>query len=88
MTETAKVTSKNQITLPANVRKALGVSAGDKLDFIPDSSGGFNLRARKGVFADLIGLFADAKPVSGNDITQMVESARKGIAKEAWDAGD
>ena len=49
MTETAKLTSKNQITLPANVRKSLGLSAGDKIDFIPDNAGGFNLRARKGV---------------------------------------
>jgi len=29
MSETARITSKNQITLPANVRSSLGVHTGD-----------------------------------------------------------
>lgn len=88
MTETAKLTSKNQITLPANVRKSLGLSAGDKIDFIPDNAGGFNLRARKGVLADLVGMFKDAGPVSNDDILQLVKSAREGMAMGSLNAGD
>jgi AbrB family looped-hinge helix DNA binding protein len=42
---TATLTSKGQITLPQAVRQALGVEAGDKLDFVADKSGGFRVVA-------------------------------------------
>ena len=35
----AKVTSKGQVTIPAEVRKSLGVKPGDKLRFEPQESG-------------------------------------------------
>jgi antitoxin PrlF len=54
---TSTVTSKGQITLPRSVRHALGLNAGDKVDFVP-VEGGFKLvplrqdvRALKGRFA-------------------------------------
>ena len=54
---TSTVTSKGQITLPRNVRQALGLDAGDKVDFV-EIEGGFKLvplrkdvRALKGRFA-------------------------------------
>jgi antitoxin PrlF len=31
---TATITSKGQITIPANVRQALSVSAGDRVEFV------------------------------------------------------
>lgn len=40
----AKVTSKGQITIPLEVRRALGVRAGDRLVFEDDESG---MRVRK-----------------------------------------
>jgi AbrB family looped-hinge helix DNA binding protein len=36
---TAKITSKGQITIPAEVRRALGVDAGDSLTFEKKGSG-------------------------------------------------
>ena len=36
---TAKVTSKGQVTIPIEVRKALGVKAGDKLRFVAEDGG-------------------------------------------------
>lgn len=36
---TAKITSKGQITIPAEVRRALGVGEGDSLIFETDSDG-------------------------------------------------
>jgi antitoxin PrlF len=43
---TATISSKSQITIPAAVRDALGLSAGDKIDFIR-SSNGFEIVPRR-----------------------------------------
>ena len=54
---TSTVTSKGQITLPRDVRQALGLGVGDKVDFV-QVEGGFKLvplrkdvRGLKGKFA-------------------------------------
>jgi len=54
---TSTVTSKGQITLPRDVRRALGLDAGDKVDFV-EVEGGYKLvpvhkdvRILKGRFA-------------------------------------
>lgn len=36
---TATITSKGQITIPARVRAALGLSAGDRIEFVKQESG-------------------------------------------------
>lgn len=40
---TATMTSKGQITIPAVVRAALGVEAGDRVEFVEIASGRFEL---------------------------------------------
>lgn len=54
---TSKITSKGQITLPRDVRQALGLAVGDKVDFV-EVEGGFKIvplrkevRGLKGKFA-------------------------------------
>lgn len=54
---TSTVTSKGQITLPRDVRRALGLGVGDKVDFV-EVEGGFKIvplrkdvRRLKGKFA-------------------------------------
>jgi len=42
---TATLTSKGQITLPAIVRAALGVEAGDRVEFVQTETGRFELVA-------------------------------------------
>lgn len=42
---TATLTSKGQITLPAIVRAALGVEAGDRVEFVQTETGHFELVA-------------------------------------------
>lgn len=42
---TATLTSKGQITLPAIVRAALGVEAGDRVEFVQTEPGRFELVA-------------------------------------------
>lgn len=49
---TATLTSKDQITMPQEVRQTLGLHTGDKVDFVPDDAGGFKIVAlRKDVAA-------------------------------------
>lgn len=43
----ATLTSKGQITLPAKVREALGLDAGDKVDFMADERGVYRLVPRR-----------------------------------------
>jgi antitoxin PrlF len=62
---TATLTSKGQITLPLAVRTALGLAAGQTIEFLPDGDG-FRLVAVRTEVAVLRGRFAGRvkKPVS------------------------
>jgi AbrB family looped-hinge helix DNA binding protein len=51
----ATVTSKGQITIPAEVRKALDVQPGDKIDIFEIEKGRFALTARTRTIRDLKG---------------------------------
>ncbi len=43
----ATITSKGQVTIPAEVRRHLGVGTGDKVAFILESEGGVRLAAAR-----------------------------------------
>jgi AbrB family looped-hinge helix DNA binding protein len=47
MAEAATLTSKGQITIPSEVRTALGVKAGDKIVFERDADGKYRISVRK-----------------------------------------
>ena len=85
MNHSAKVTSKGQITLPADVRKILGLETGDRVDFVQNTAGNFELRARTGTLADLFGVFKPERPVSGDEIDNWIEEAREAMATRASD---
>lgn len=55
---TATLTSKGQITIPADVRKALGVSAGDRVEFLPVEPGIYQFIAINQPVKDLRGLLS------------------------------
>ncbi|SCC95531.1 conserved hypothetical protein [Thiomonas sp. X19] len=78
---TATLTSKGQITLPLAVRKALGVSTGQQVDFVPDKDG-FRVVAVSHDVATLKGRFAGrvGKPVS---LEAMDEAIAAGAAARA-----
>lgn len=54
---TAKITSKGQITIPAEVRKSMGLKPGGKVAFFEGEEGEFTLR-RVGSIKDLRGCLA------------------------------
>lgn len=76
MSETAKITARNQITLPADVHSLLGVAPGDRVDFVRAAAGNFELRSRKEIFADLRGIVKPPKPVTGAAIDRWIAEAR------------
>jgi len=62
---TATLTSKGQITIPAEVRQALGVDAGDRVEFVLIAPGRYEFLAATGEVTALKGMFGPAKkPVS------------------------
>ena len=73
---TATLTSKGQITLPQPVRQALGLEAGDKIDFVPEADGGFRVYALRRDVRELRGRFAGrvARAVSIDEMNAAIES--------------
>jgi len=51
----ATLTSKGQITIPIQVRTALGLDAGDKIDFVEIEKGQYAIKPRTGSIRDLEG---------------------------------
>lgn len=69
---TATITSKGQITIPAVVRAALGVGAGDRVEFVQVEPGHFELVAATQSVTALKGLVR--KPASPVTIEEMNEA--------------
>ncbi len=69
---TATMTSKGQITIPAVVRAALGVEAGDRVEFVEVEPGRFELVAASMPVTALKGLVK--KPLSPVTIEAMNEA--------------
>lgn len=74
---TATLTSKGQITIPKEVRDALGVGTGDRLEFVETAKGVFEVVAASRDVRELKGLIArPARSVSVDDM-------RKAVARRA-----
>lgn len=72
----ATLTSKGQITLPQPVRQALGLEAGDKIDFVAEADGGFRVYALRRNVRELRGRFAGrvARAISIDEMNAAIES--------------
>jgi antitoxin PrlF len=76
---TATLTSKGQVTIPVEVRSALGLSAGDRIDFIPTENGSFEIVPATSPITALKGLIKKpAKPVSIDEMNAAI--AERGAA--------
>jgi len=58
---TSTVTSKGQITIPVRVREALGLDAGDRVEFVEIEKGRFALIPATRSVRELKGLFRDTR---------------------------
>ena len=69
----ATITSKGQITIPADVRKALQVEVGDRLEFVEIAPGRFEVIAATRSVTELRGMFGkSAKRVSIADMNKAI----------------
>lgn len=66
---TATVTSKGQITIPAPVRAALHVGAGDRVEFVEIEPGRYEFIAATRSLSELKGMFG--KPAKSVSIEEM-----------------
>jgi len=78
---TAVVTSKGQITIPATVRQALSVSAGDRVEFVQLERGQFLLLAANRSVTELKGMFAKVVRTASIDEMNRVIAARGAAAR-------
>ena len=70
---TATLTSKGQITIPAEVRHDLKVDAGDRVEFIQIAPGRYEFVAATQSITDLKGMFGrPAHPVSIDDMNKAI----------------
>ena len=74
---TATITSKGQITSPAIVRAALGVEAGDRVEFVQVEPGHFELVAATQSVTALKGLVRKpASPVTIKAMNEVIATQR------------
>jgi AbrB family looped-hinge helix DNA binding protein len=75
----AKVTSKGQITIPVDVRQALRIEAGDRVEFVEVEPGRFELVPATRSVKDLKGMFGkSSKVVSVQQMNQAI--AKRGAS--------
>ncbi|MBU1358652.1 MAG: AbrB/MazE/SpoVT family DNA-binding domain-containing protein [Gammaproteobacteria bacterium] len=75
---TATVTSKGQITIPAEVRRSLEVDTGDRIEFIQIEPGRFELIAATHSVKALKGMFKAKKSVSVDEMNRAI--AKRGAS--------
>ena len=78
---TATLTSKGQITIPIQVRAALGLETGDRVEFVEMENGQFSMIAASKTVKDLKGLIR--KPAHAVSIEDM----NRAIAAQGATAG-
>lgn len=71
---TATLTSKGQITIPSRVRRALGLEAGDRVEFVEQEKGQFAIVAATRSVRELKGLFQGKRshPVSIEEMNAVI----------------
>lgn len=75
----ATLTSKGQLTLPKDVRDALGVGPGDRVDFVKMEDGNFAVLPATHSVKRLKGLIPSAKKaVSLEDMDRVIAGGAKG----------
>lgn len=77
---TATLTSKGQITIPSRVRSALGLDAGDRVEFVEVEKGQFAMVAATRSVRELKGMFQRkrSKPVSIDEMNAAIAKRASG----------
>ena len=86
----ATLTSKGQVTIPVQVRTALGLESGDKIDFFEIEKGQYAIRPRTASIRDLEGCVAklDYVPTIEEIDEAILDAAAENYLKSVGDAGE
>jgi AbrB family looped-hinge helix DNA binding protein len=86
----AKLTSKGQITIPVQIRTALGLDAGDKIDFFEIEKGQYAIKPRTASIRDLEGCVAklDYVPTIEEMNEAILEAAAEGYLASVGDESE
>ena len=78
----ATLTSKGQVTIPKPVREALGIDAGDEIDFVLAANGSVRLEVRRRDVRELAGSLrtADGKRLARLSLEQMDAAIARHLA--------
>ncbi|MCB1968343.1 MAG: AbrB/MazE/SpoVT family DNA-binding domain-containing protein [Candidatus Accumulibacter sp.] len=76
---TAVMTSKGQVTIPADVRRRMGLDSGDRVEFVELEGGGFAIKPAVDDVRSLKGLLR--KPGSPVAIADMDKAIREGAVR-------
>lgn len=73
----AKVTSKGQVTIPVRIRAVLGVSAGDRIEFVEVEKGRVEIIPATRSIKELDGMFSGrrSKPLSIEEMDAVIAEA-------------
>jgi AbrB family looped-hinge helix DNA binding protein len=80
---TARVSSKNQITLPAAVRRRLGVGAFNNVAFVLSEEGGVEIRRARFDLASVLGSVPPLPWVSADFDLEIAEAIAEEVARRS-----
>ena len=74
----ATITSKNQMTVPAEVRDELGLKPGDKLKFVRIDDGGYRIEKAESL-SSLTGILKSDVSLTDEELVDAIRMARMAI---------
>lgn len=83
MNQMATITSKNQLTLPAELFRKVGFRVGEKV-IVSEENGSLKITSAEKLVEDLAGSIPMPKEWEGKDIDQIVEEARDEYFKKKY----
>lgn len=70
----SRMTSKGQVTIPAELRKALGLKSGDRVEFVQEN-GSVRVRRAESIVERVAGSFRiSSAPLDPDEIREIVET--------------
>lgn len=75
---TATITSKGQVTIPKDVRDALGLRQGDRVEFSVEEDGTIRIRRKTRSLLDLVGILKTDRKATLQEIEEAIRAGWSG----------
>ncbi len=74
----ARISSKGQLTIPAEIRRRYGLDTGDEVEFVAEPSGAYLVPLKKRGLMDLAGTLSTGKRWPGMSRARTIAGRRRG----------